>query len=557
MSDKYTFKIQGRNPDVLNSIANLSSDEVFTPPAFANRMLDQIELAWSVANDGESIWEKPELKFLDPFTKSGVFLREIVRRLNAGLETQIPDLQERIDHILTKQVFGAATTTLTALLARRTVYCSKDATGKHSIASKFTEPNGNIWFEQGTHEWHGGSIKRITVDAAGKEIEIFADARCKICGVSRKDFDRGDELELHAYDFIHNKNLKLWTEKVFGGEMQFDVIVGNPPYQLDDGGFGASAAPIYNKFVDQAKALNPRFLSLVIPARWYAGGKGLDEFRSNMLNDNRIRRLVDFPDSSEVFPGVEIKGGVCYFLWERDNPGLTSVETVMAGITVSSTERPLLEEGAQVFIRYNQGVEILKKVMLIELETKKEPIRVNLPKEKSFKALVSSSKPFGLRTFFKGRESSKPGDLKVFVNGGVGYASKDEITNGHSLIGKWKVFISGAYGAGNSYPHSVLGKPFVGAPEDICTETYMAIGPFATKLEADNVAKYISTKLFRALVLMHKPAQHATQSVYTFVPNQDFSQEWTDEKLYKKYNLSLDDISFIEDMIRPMELENE
>lgn len=557
MNDRYTFQLQGRNPDVLNSIANLSSDEVFTPPAFANSMLDQIQVAWAKSNNGDLIWENPDLKFLDPFTKSGVFLREIVKRLNVGLEAQIPDNQERIDHILTRQIYGAATTTLTALLTRRTVYCSKDATGKHSITSKFAKPSGNIWFKSGSHDWHGGTIKVLSADESGREVEIFTDSKCKICGVNRADFERAEGLELHAYSFIHTIDVKIWAKEAFGEEMQFDVVVGNPPYQLDDGGHGASAAPIYNKFVDQAKALNPRFLSMVIPARWYAGGKGLDQFRAKMLGDNRIRTLVDYTDSSEVFPGVKIEGGVCYFLWDRDNPGETTVKSVTSKTKSSTVIRSLQEEGSKVFIRYNEGIELLRKVMINERENDSNQISFSLPIEKSFKELVSSRKPFGFPTNFKGKSEKSADDLLIYVNGGKGFVGKKEIQRGLEYLDSWKVFIAGAYGAGNSIPRFVLGKPFVGAPYEVCSETYLTIGPFKSELEAKNARDYIATKFFRALVLLHKPAQHATQSVYTFVPMQDFAQNWTDEKLYKKYGLSSSDVEFIEEMIRPMDLENE
>ena len=320
MSTQSRFSLRGRNPDVLTCIANLSNDEVFTPPELANRMLDTLADAWAASHGGASIWSDPTVRFLDPCTKSGVFLREITRRLNAGLATQIPDLEKRVEHILTKQVFGIAITQLTSLLARRSLYCSKFANGKHSVARSFKTPAGNIWFERVEHDW--------------------VDGKCSYCGAGQTPLDRGGELESHAYAFIHTDDIAARMGELFGENMQFDVIIGNPPYQLDDGGFGVSAAPIYQKFVEQAKQIDPRFLSMIIPARWFAGGKGLDEFREAMLSDQRMRSIDDFLNASDVFPGVGLKGGVCYFLWNRDNPGLCRVTTHSKHAPSSTSTRP-------------------------------------------------------------------------------------------------------------------------------------------------------------------------------------------------------------------------
>lgn len=200
--------------------------------------------AWADGNDGADIWADPDVRFLDPFTKSGVFPREITSRLTAGLADAIPDLQERVDHILTKQVFGIAITHLTSLLARRSLYCSKWADGPHSVARSFGDPDGNIWFERIEHTWVGGTDKVLTADEDGNPIEKTRDGRCKYCGASQRNLDRDAGFETHAYAFIHTDDIKARVAELFGADMQFDVIIGNPPYQLDDGGFGSSAAPI-------------------------------------------------------------------------------------------------------------------------------------------------------------------------------------------------------------------------------------------------------------------------------------------------------------------------
>ena len=543
-----------RNPDVLTCIANLSNDEVFTPPAFANQMLDTLAEGWASSNEGENIWSRSDLRFLDPFTKSGVFLREITKRLTQGLENEMPDLDERVDHILTKQVFGIGITELTAQLARRSLYCSKDAKGKHSIARSFKDSDGNVWFESTEHVWVGGREKILTADENGNTVEKTIDGNCKYCGASQKSLGRDSELESHAYKFIHTDDVRSTIEEVFGEKMQFDVIIGNPPYQLSTDGFGIQARPIYDQFVVQAKSLEPRFLCMVIPARWYSGGMGLSDFRESMLNDYRISKIADFADSNDVFPGTQIKGGVCYFLWNRDAHGICEVTNFDKGIAGLTVERPLLEKGADVFIRFNRATSILKKVMMVENSGNDT---VALPEEKQFMRKVSSIGAFGLDSTFRGNDTKGKNHLKVYRNGGTGYVARAEITKSLEAIDVWKVFIARAGSGSDSFPHPILGKPFIGEPGTISSWTYMHIGPFVDGLEATHVTQYISTRFFRFLVLLHKPSQDATRSVYTFVPMQDFSESWTDEKLYKKYGITEDEIAFIEVMIRPMELGNE
>jgi adenine-specific DNA methylase len=537
MIEQASFTLQGRNPDVLTCIANLSNDEVFTSPEFASRMLDTLTDAWATRNDSADIWADSSVRFLDPCTKSGVFLREITKRLIKGLEVEIPDLQARVDHILTQQVFGIGITQLTGLLARRSLYCSKHATGEYSICKCFTEDDGNIWFHRIEHTWLAG--------------------KCKFCGAPRQAYDRGEALETHAYPFIHTDDIKARVAELFGDNMQFDVIIGNPPYQLSDDGFGTSAAPIYQHFVTQAKALEPRYLSMIIPARWFAGGKGLDEFRESMLADDRLRSIDDYLSASDVFPGVGLKGGICVFLWDRDNHEQCSVTTHFNGAPPSTASRELLEGGVDVFIRFNQGMSILKKVVAVETGQNQ---LLTLPESKRFDRLVSSRKPFGLETTFKGKVAKAANDdLMIYQNGGTGFVARGSISSGARFIDKWKIFIGrAAPGTGNrdTYPHRIISTPFVGEPGTISSETYLCIGPFDTKAQAENALSYLCSRLTRLLILLHKPSQDTTRKVYTFVPTQEWTKRWTDKELYAKYGLSGEEIAFIDTVVRPMEAED-
>ncbi len=498
------------NPDVLSCLANLSNDEVFTSPALANQMLDLLP---------QELFRSSTSTFLDPASKSGVFLREIAKRLLEGLKDEIPDLQQRINHILTKQIFALPLTELTALLSRRTLYCSHHADGKYSVCDQFDDEQGNVFYRPLKHRWDNG--------------------RCTQCGASQQVYDRGEHLESHAYSFIH-QNLNQISERF---PVKFDVIIGNPPYQLSDGGAQASAKPIYDQFVQQAIKLKPKYLSMIIPARWYAGGKGLDDFRDQMLNDKRISTIHDFPNSNDCFAGVSIKGGVCYFLWEEHYQGDCLVVTHEKDQQISEMKRPLREGNIATFIRYNEAISFLRKV--------------KSKKEDSFSQFVSSRKPFGLATNIRGRtnppkEKNVHNIVKLYQNGGVGYLYREEIPNNKQWISEHKIYIGRAYGAGETFPHQILNNPIYGEPNSACTETYLVIGPFENKETCENVMSYIQTKFFRFLVLLIKNTQDAPKKVYELVPMQDFSKPWTDKELYAKYSLDQTEIDFIEAMIRPM-----
>jgi site-specific DNA-methyltransferase (adenine-specific) len=517
-----SFTLRGRNPDVLTCIANLSNDEVFTPPELANRMLDTLAEAWAANHGGANLWADKNVTFLDPFTKSGVFLREIASRLTEGLKEEIPNLEKRVDHILTKQVFGIAITQITSLLARRSVYCSKHAQGKHSIAKDFASDDGNIWFQRMEHAWDGN--------------------KCKFCGAPKVILDRAKDLENYAYAFIHTDNIKTQLTEIFGENMQFDVIIGNPPYQMKGGAGGSSDSSIYHLFVEQAKKLEPKFLSMVIPSRWLAGGRGLDEFRKEMLGSHKLLKLVDFPVSSEVFPNVEVKGGVCYFLWSGEHEGQCDVTVIRGGDEMTSCRQ--LDE-FDVFVRNPKAVGILRKV----LKFGEQPITGSL----------TADTPFGIATNFDGfHEKKKAGDVALYyVRSGkrkIGFVPRSTITKNASLIDMWKVLVpkAGSDG-GQKIPDSVLGKPWLGAPPSVATQTFLAFY-VASEQEAQSIESYYRTKFFRHLVSLRKLTQDALRPMYSWVPIQSWDRQWTDKALYKKYGLTKEEIDYVESVIRPMDL---
>ena len=501
------------NPDVLDTIANISSDEVFTPPSVVNKMLDNLP---------KHLFSSPNTTFLDPCTKSGIFLREIVKRLIKGLENWEPDLEKRIKHILKNQVFGISTTGICHLMSKRSLYCSKFANDEFSLGEGLFENNdGNLIYN-----------KRLTHD-------FDREGKCMKCGITYNVLkDRGSS-ENYAYYFIHKTKEQI---KARFNNMQFDVIIGNPPYQMNDGGgTGSSATPIYQKFVEQAINLQPRYLTMIIPSRWFAGGKGLEDFRKRMLECNNIKEIVDYADSAECFPNVTIAGGVNYFLWQKDYNGECKVTNIKKGEQTTITRK--LNE-YQFFVRDNEAINIINKVKSLN--------------EKFYDDVVCSRNVFNLISKEEGHKTKKANDLVLYSTNGKSYIEKKSVTDRFGLIDKYKVMITKAMSGGNK-PSSdgsyqvVSNTMRVLMPGEVCTETYLVVDSFDVQEQAENMKNYIKTKFFRFLLLQALTSINISKDKFLFIPVQDYNETWTDEKLFQKYNLSNTEIMYIENIIKTME----
>ena len=500
------------NPDVLSCIANLSNDEVFTPPEVANAMLDMLP---------QELFSDPDAKFLDPACKSGVFLREIAKRLLIGLEERFPDLQERVDHIFHNQLYGIAITELTSLLARRSLYCSKYPNSVYSV-SRFDDAEGNIRFKNTPHRWKDG--------------------RCEFCGASESEYggEKRKGLETHAYEFVHTTR----PEEIL--KMKFDVIISNPPYQLSTGGgseqsvAATQAKPLFHLFVEQAKKLQPRYLTMIIPARWYNGGIGLGGFRASMLNDKNIRKLVDYIDSYECFSGVGVAGGVCYFLWDRDNPGDCEVVNRIRG-NDNATIRSLNEFDG-LFIRSNESIPIIHKVLNVSktfLNNQVYPIDA-----------------FGFPSKARGKNSPSNGCIRLIHSKGEGFISREDVKKNSNIIDKWKVTIgilvpcNGEVGIDPAKGYKAITTPRILKPGEVTTFSYLVLGVFDTETEARNFKQYMQCKFPRFMLRLTYSSMHIAKDNFMFVPIVDFTKPWTDEKIYKLFSLNEKEIELIENTMR-------
>ncbi len=506
------------NPDVLSCLANLSNDEVFTPPEVVNKMLDMLP---------QELFRNPDTTFLDPACKTGVFLREIAKRLIKGLEPQFPDLQERVDHIFHKQLFGIAITELTSLLSRRGVYCSKYPNSEFSV-TKFDSAEGNIRYKLTQHSWTEG--------------------KCQFCGITDKSElasdERGKTLEAHAYEFIHTYSPK----EIF--DMKFDVIISNPPYQTYTNTLERTAAkqakPLFNVFVEQAKKLHPHYISMVIPARWYSGGIGLSNFRETMIKDRHISKLVDFANSKDCFNGVDIAGGVCYFLWDREYDGICEVENVLENHT--TTIRRYMDEFGDTFIRSNASIEIIHKVLKRQVD--------------KLDSQVFSLDPFGIPTATRGKSCPFPNSVKLIHSQGIGYIDRSEVKKNSNLIDKYKVTIArivpcnGEVGIDPSKGYKAITTPRILGPDEVNTFSYMLLGVFDTAVEAENFKSYLMCKFPRFLLRLTYSSMNIAKSNFMFVPKLDYKKKWTDEQLYSLFDINNEEKNYIESTIRPMSSEN-
>ncbi|MFA6825187.1 MAG: Eco57I restriction-modification methylase domain-containing protein [Bacteroidales bacterium] len=534
------------NFDILETINNVGNDEVFTPVKVCQQILDILPM---------EVWSNPNYKWLNPCDKNGVFLREIALRLDEGLKKWEPDEELRRKHILQKMLFSIGLTRFTSQVSRRTVYYCSQANKKFDgkVDSEGHSING---YAIGNGAWFDTPEGNILTP---KTEHSFVKGKCIFCGTNEKGKDGKPgrysdpgQLEHYAYEFIHDSDIKTQIQKrFFGGKnMKFDIIIGNPPYQLTDGGGGSSAKPIYNLFVEQAIRMNPKFMAMIIPSRWFSGGKGLDEFRARMISDKHIRVLHDYLLAQECFPAVSIEGGVCYFLWDRDNEGKCKIFTHQQDGIIKTSERYLNENRTvDILIRDEKSLHILKKIQqkgfnsFADIVSPRNPFGVGKLNDELF---VKNKVPEGISIFGrfdKGRETK-------FLKKGF------SVTKGNDLVNVWKVFISKADGAagqiGNPIPARIIGKAEVGSIGTICSETFLAVGPLKNREEAENVVKYMATKFFRFLVGIRKN-KNMTQDTYKYAPLISFDKCWADDDLYRLFGLDTNDIEYIEKHIKELD----
>lgn len=518
--------------DILNMLNSISNFEVFTPYDVALNMVNLIPI---------EVFKDPSSRFLDPAVKSGIFLREIVYKLVehlpnikhndsiTGKTYDLSDPKQRVSHILRNMVYGIAISELTSYVSRRTLYGVMEAN-----ADKATEYLDS--------KIKAGVLKIDRSEEDHLDFNNFFDHTIfntpDRVGYEREGniFYPNDETTIANEDTHHpfiNDTDHKFINLIKDGKMKFDVIIGNPPYQVNTNKNGAQARPIYNTFVEKALSLNPDYLTMIIPARWFSGGMGLNSFRDFMINQDKIREIVYFKNSNDCFNGVQIKGGICYFLYDKKHSGLCSFNDGEINI------KRKLNQFKDVLISDNKSISIINKIGNVN----------------NLSELFSSISPFGLPTNFNGGDENKNNffDIKIYGTRKIFYINESEIKKQHKSFNKFKVLLPQASDGSGVYPISVLGKPILANPKEVCTATYIVSGFFNNKTEAENYITYIKSKFVRYLISLLKNTQHLSKSKVCLVPIQDFNEEWTDEKLYKKYNLTEEEINHIEESIRPME----
>lgn len=472
----------------------------------------------------DRVWRDPSLKWLDPCTKSGVFLYQVAQRLMEGLKSEIPDYNDRLEHIYRNMLYGIAISELTGLISRRTLYHCKDASLEEYSIIKFDNPEGNIRFPEARCEWKAG--------------------RCIHCGASEKNAEVSEGREAHIHPFLH-----MDLSEIFGEDnMQINVIIGNPPYQMQDGGgTGKSARPLYNKFVEKARETEPELLTYVIPARWYAGGKGLDSFRSEMLSDTKISLLVDYPRSGDVFPEVDIAGGVCTFLWDKDHQGDCLV--IPNGKTKRATLRRL--DAYEVFVRDSRDVAILEKVQT-KAKTHGWDFMSSVVRPSNFYGIRPHELPSSVTD-----ESHTSDAVMLVTKDGDKYIPRGAISKNPDTIDHWKVIISktSSEHAGESDKQglrNVISKPRVLPPSSACTETYLVVDLLMQHEPAGRLLEYVKSRFFRFLLYLKTPTHNLSRPCFEFVPLLPLDRNWTDEILYDFFKLDSSEIAHIESKIKPI-----
>ena len=515
---------QMRIPDILETIADLSNDEVFTPPDLANKVLDMLP---------SEIWSNSKTTFLDPACKTGVFLREIAKRLIVGLEYEIPDLQERVNHILTKQVYGLAITELTALMSRRTVYCATKANSEASVVTAFDNADGNIKFPKSKHIFNEKTKK------------------CTICGAGEDLYHEIENRDNYAYSFLHDD-----LKEVFGN-VKFDVIIGNPPYQLNVGNEGRNSSKsksIYHLFIDKALELNPKYISMITPSRWMTNSAdGISgDWTKKIISSKKIKYMHDYENGDALFRSVGIAGGISYFLWDNEYDGECYYNYYLKNGTHEKKKVTLNKLNIGFVIRSPKAQEIIDKIIKVEKDF------YNNNKNMSFlispKDFFVSDGKFSSSWRGYSNIEDKEHKIKYYVSESTnkkpfGYAKESDIKRNNHVIFKNKVIIPAAHGGMRQ-----IGHPRYAESGSICSQTYLLIGHELnlTEKECQNLMTYIKTKFFRYLVSIKKKTQNGPRSVYQLVPLQDWSKPWTDAELYKKYKLTEEEIAYIEENIEEM-----